>query len=485
MKKVGIYIDGDRVLLAKVAKKNFSITKLQTISIDGTKNLKKLYKHLFAKKNLVAGLDLSDVIIEKIKFPVDNPKAIKKGISFQEMQDSNFYKNRSVSVFLFRKNQKEVQVVKTTKEKIENICLRLERFHIYPRYLSSVSNALVRFFNAYATGYTDGIIFHFGAKKISCVLVLDNAIDSFHEITFGTEVLRYVKNYVEFLNNEKETREEKPLLQLRQQLTYVYFSFLQRAKTEKLNILLLGDLKHVENARPFLFSDLTNKIASFIDIPNNISKMHAIPIGLAIDSLVQDENSVQFFQNDSVPKKQVRKFALKVIGAAALCLCVNLLMFAMKNEYFKKWENKLYSHLEMIQKKDSELMERQYVSNKENGLETNLENFEATLTNENRPFVFPIGTKDAKHVLLWLNNNYLNKNCSLEKFHYQLESFPTIENLKKNYAAKVNVQLKFLNHESALEFQKKLQQDHFINKKMPFQVDCEGVFVTFSFTPRS
>lgn len=461
MKKIGIYQDGEEIQVAKVSKREFKV-----LSCDQGKSVKALYKSFLSKKELVAGLETSDVMVHELNLPTGSEKAIQKGALFQAKMATHLNEESSVQIPVYK--ERKVYVYSTSIGKISKVRDCLKSLKI--KTLSCTPNALARFFKVYAKGYESGLVFHFAKKTISCVLIQNHMSVQFYLIEQGIESL--LEDDV--LNLETLSKDQRVLF-LKKEITKVFLSFL--SKQEKMAVFLTGYVDYFKNLDAVLFSEVREKISSFIEVPFHIQKTHAIPIGLAIDALIEDAYSLQFFQKKSLPEYLAKSYGKRVFFLLASCVLLNLTFFSFIYQKTSAYKNYLTNRIEKVITFDEAILKRKYEL--PDSLDKKVHAFKQIVANESDSFIFPLKGANISKVLYWLYSHPLKGKFNMQSIRYQLESYPSIETPKDPYLIKVSATLHFQEKKDEDHFYDALTKDPFIDQMIEWEKIKQNIQTSF------
>lgn len=466
MKKIGIYQDGEEIQIAKVSKKQFKV-----LSCNQGKGANSLDKFL-SKKNLVAGLETSDVMVHELNFPTDNEKAIRKGVRFQAKMSSHLNEESSVQVPIYK--EKKVYVYTSSVGKILKLRRRFESANI--QMLSCTPNALARFFKIYAKGYDSAIVIHFAKYTISCVLVQNHIPIQFYLIDRGIESL-----LEDDIIDLEALRNDPRVMFLKKEITKVFLSFL--SKQEKVPVLLTGYVDHFKNIDTALFVEVQEKISSFIDVGLDVRKIHAIPIGLAIDALIDDAYSLQFFQNKALPDYLAKSYGWKVCRVFSGCVLLNLMFFGFVYQKLHTYKKHLTERIDKVIAFDEAILKREY--DLSDRLDEKVHTLQQIMLKESGRFVFPLQEANVSKVLYWFYSHPLKHKMNMESIRYQLESYPSIETPKDPYLIKVSIKLRFENTKAENNFYDALTKDPFIDQTRTVEWRKTNQYIQTSFYIKS
>ena len=181
-------------------------------------------------------------------------------------------------------------------------------------------------------------------------------------------------------------------------------------------------------------------------------KEFAVPIGLALDGLMEDSTSLQFLQGELTAEKEAKSqkmLALKYITACA-CLAAGLWGFGT---YRLSTEQ---ANLEQI------IVEHLGKDAATGSLNDQIISWEKALEKQEKTFPLSPNIYLVSDVLAWLSSR--RENIDIRHVHYDLVKCPTLDEKNIPYLVKVDLELTASSETAAKEFQDALKkQASFIN----------------------
>lgn len=375
----------------------------------------------------------------------------------------------------------------------------LEKFkalQIDPEVVSSVPTALAAFSISCLTKDLECIILHLGASHSSAILVKNGKLIASYSIPEGLNTLIQgliqdfplsfldAQNYLYSFPFDSFKTEEYPGLAAAIEtfslaITKVIYALTKQTKTAPSLILLTGSTATV----PYLPYLLCHQLPQQLIVPNegvlglssHELQKYAIPIGLALSSLPQNQDEINFRKNELAYSNPWKKLKKPLVAYFSLSFVIAFLVFIFGHQYHSYKENKLkieYGDLLVAMDKKYENLEQDYykkITGKAMGndekvialVELNHEDIQNRVNFLQKDLVstpdnFPLqpNVPRVSDVLAWLSThpNILaskesnDKNAwsallNLESFSYTMVNRP--EKGKKNEKYKVKVELEF------------------------------------------
>lgn len=411
MSVLGLDVD-EKIANVAILKNKKDIIFFKTLKLSEVNNLK--------KNCVISGLCVKDILIKTKEIVAK--KDLKRIIMFQKENFCSIKKEDSVVSTIFVKdfkNTKELFFYITTKEKVKNHILSLEKFDIFPDFISCDANALARFAGLYFHQKKELFILH--VKRSGVILVMT-------ESGFAKK-----SHFMNFQNFEKE-------------LKRAFFSFLP--KNKKLSLLITG--QSTKELKDKILSASKNFITKVLDIKKDHLLPFAISIGFALEGILKDNKSIDFRQKNFILKKHKRKIFTYLIF-------VSLFSFFFMGAILFQGQKVINKRKEFLQKKIFALQKAEKIENRKNiSLEKELDFIEKKITKEKKLFFLLFPKKKKVSFLLDFIENIKSKNIDILNFKYDFFSFPTYKNRKKPYGLKIRILFYSLDGREAKEFYEKI-----------------------------
>jgi len=357
MQKIGIYQDGSRTKIAALNEQKL-IERLDQPSHFSDEEWPGL---------VVSGIEGGRVLVRHIESPLKKKRALEKTLPFQLENLIPFSLDEIVvrPIYQIGKEKTEATFFVASQEALEKHILSLEG--VDPSWVSCTPMALCRFASFTGQDKEDLIVFHAGRQATEVVSIIRGMIQ--HNISLGIGIEHLEAAY----QKDRPTEEDSERIHLMRRLNlsaldqkeYPHlFEMLQEFRREvDRAFCFLSHKEKVSELKSLLFAGETEttfqiedwlkswEAFSYTVLPieghrgydPNMVKAYAIPIGLALDALKQDQKSVQFRQGDWVAPEVYAQIKRKVIKGVSLCLVsaavlfiVGHLVYSKKEEAFKE-----------------------------------------------------------------------------------------------------------------------------------------------------
>ena len=413
---VGIEWENDTLSLAllNIEKK---ILKTSTLSSSEVKDVKRFY--IKGNNVISSSIEASDILIKSVKLNVKKGLLLRKAFEFQKKSICEIDPNEIFSIEKYNKDKSTLKFFITTRSVLNKHLSKFKHVDIDPDIISSTAQALFRFANFYKNEKNIFIV-HSGKQKTTLVLIKDGELANANSIK---------KNATK---NEALKEIEMTLLKFAaEEISTKYF------------LLETGDITDENRLSSILKNDLISELlinnemeSKHLDI-----RKHAVSIGLALEGIINDKESLNFRFSDfasikkvkSILKKIVSTFLFSTFMAAALCVTTKT-AYEKKKATFTSKLNKLYS------------IEKQHLEtpNIDSGkfLSDRLDQSYLTISKQSKNFPYFFDSFKVTEVINWLNDLTISKNIEVINFSYDLESYPTLDSKNSKYILKVNLEFK-------------------------------------------
>lgn len=460
MKATGLELDSSNILLVTVKRRNGSFEVEHFHSLHAPIPVKRLYTYT-KRTTVVTGLSSDTVLCKKLEFKGVSKKVLAKTLSSQLELENFLDPNESIALPYFKESEEKttVSIFLTSKDALKKHLSLLEDYSLDPHRVSFTGQALFRF--AKEVFHTDNcFVLHLSQNTTHIAMIKEGALIRFHSIAKAKD----------------------------KDVAKTFYSFLEEEKTlpATLPLLITGQVK--------LFSSFEDSLKEYYShILKNEKKEHnlikyALPIGLALEEIVQDENGVQFRKEEFTPKSVRKRIGKALFFSFFLSVLVasTLLYFGIKRYQLKK--ESLDVALEKIIEEDSKRMQRPLVGDFASN-EEKLSFFRKLLKKETKASPFPLQAPNVEETLSWLlSHPILNADGIVwENFHYELVSFPKVHQLEDPYLAKVEVTLKLQNPLQARKISESLlHEKEFVDtqKDISLKEKNGAFFLSFYLKPR-
>jgi type IV pilus assembly protein PilM len=441
MYALGLHADGHllKVALLRREKGQICIELVRTFNLQEVNDALFLLTPILAKKKavIVTGLDAWEVILRDVDIKLKHKKEILSVLPFQSEAQIPYPLEEAILVPFLSNLGKEVSSITILATKKKSLLEHLEKMNAYqidPDWVSAIPAALWRYAKSYLSKELTSIL-HLGMEKSSYLSFSNERLVFSQTINFGLSHL---------LDALQEDAPEK-------ELDAVNFSSLNSTEFPKLSQALEKFKKEQERILAFfeikglsqdwaLLGDIPLSLRQFLDGEQRKEKgdhpSYAIPIGLALDAIYQDENSIQLRQNIYVSEGQFKKRMKSLVLSFSSIALVFFTTWGSTHFFLKKKEAALIEQAEKYRGKKLE-------KNREVLLES-LHDWSKTLKNKKIPFPYQLTVPKVSDFLAWLSvHPKLNQTgVEIKKIHYSLVKYPLLG--KTNIPYQVKVELEFI-----------------------------------------
>lgn len=464
MFSIGIHLEKEafRVAILKNEKKTTTIVDLQIFPY-GPDNVKLFYNlppfHTGKSVQIVSGLSGSETFIRKLHLPLREKRKILSALPFQLETLIPFPAENILICPLLKpisKKMTSVTVLATVRDHLFAHLDSLKNLDIKPDIVSCHAIALTRFAHWQFPKEVRILSFHSSQQKVSCVVSEKNE-------------LILSQTFLVAENEDISLEIEKLSIFLKQ----------KNVIDETTPWLLSGDTK------------LQDILCDYFPGPQlKIEDMtlsaFAIPVGLALDGLLSDENSVQFCQQEFTPEHTHRFRKKKMLAYLGICLTATLTMFAAGSLMLRKKQHLL---TETLQSYLPSTLNKGPLSGTED-IQDKLFEWETSLNRQKMPFPFLPTVPKVSDVLAWLSVNPAFSNedgakkegMEIKSLHYSLIKYPKIGEPAAPYLAQVDVEFTSLTPRVARDFHEALLKgDQIVNakKEIKWQTQNQTYYVSF------
>jgi type IV pilus assembly protein PilM len=436
MHTLGLHVDGDtlRVALLRRHNKTIEIELLRSFPLADVKPLYMLESVLAEKKvDLVTGLDASEVLLRQIDFKLRMKRQILAVLPFQVETLIPYPLEEAILLPFFKRKDQETSVtlLSTTQNHLKRHLEFINTLEVDPDFVSCAPAALFRTARFLYPEHPSLYLLHFGTHKSLFAVMVDGALALSHTLNMGSQSL---------LENPQAFQNE-----LDRQLAFA------KKKLPKLPeaFLLTGQTNPQRKELTFAHTVLESE--------TDLS--YALPIGLALDGLLRDPQTVQFRKGAFVPPLHVKK-RLKQLGMA-VSLCLAAALFTWTCGHFVLASRKAGLHAALQQNgRDQE------------NLEDALFEWEEALASKKHSFPYFPTVPKVSDALAWLSTHPQliaeeeKEKIEIKNFRYLLTKYPKIGEKTEPYQAKVELEFTATSPRLARAFHDALMRgDRLVNAK--------------------
>lgn len=362
---LGISPDGEyfKVALIRLKRGKLSIVFLQEFQKD-ILDLDLLKKKIARESGckvveVISALVCDDVLVRHIDLPLKSSSKIFKALPFQMESLLPFGEEAALTIPLIRKEKKGSKVVlySVMKETLDKHILEMNEMGFDPDIVTCIPMALRRFAAWFVPETTSPLIFHFGWENSHLVYVREGIVKKALTIKMGFKdiidaiKMHYDRDEIDFQfikgeiikNAEADPRNRtlgSCIENFKKQIHRVMEFLIRKEEMPVTQEMLFTGYADVirliypmvmDAPRPIL--EITPNLLFSRD---NLA-LFAIEIGLGLDGLERDNNSLQFRLSEFTPKKEIGAFKKKSkLVTGLFTLCSALLFFALGLTYVEK-----------------------------------------------------------------------------------------------------------------------------------------------------
>lgn len=382
---------------------------------------------------IVTGISPKNLLKKKKK--IETKKNLKKIISFQEKAISFFDEKKSIiNTFI---NNGEVSFYITSKKEIKKHLEKLEKIKVDPDFISSTSQAQIRFFNL-----------HFPKKEKAFLIHLTENFATMTIMEKGE-----LKNSY-FIKVEKK-----------EDLLKEIYKFSYSFKEEKIDIFFSGNISKIENIK----KEISKKENyNFLEISKKEILPFAISIGLCLDVL--SKKSLNFRKKEFISKRKIKNLKIFNLSFFILALFFSFSIYLYSNKILKKKEENINRNLSLLKKIENIEIK-------------NLNTFFKKIKKEAKYFpYFPLNRK-VSSILEWIYSNEFLKKAEIVYLDYKLSSYPSLKYPNKKYKTEVFLKIKTKDREGFKKFKENLSKEKIINSKIKFSEEEDLYKISFCLKP--
>lgn len=493
MQVIGIYKDKLSCKVACISRdrKLFHLDFLE--KSEDKFELKHIFTKCATKKNSISvtGIDGQNILIRQMSTPIKKRSALQKITPFQLESLLPYSSDQAIVKPTFdRKGEKTIGTFFSVSNQAMDEHIRsFNEVGIDPEWVSCTPVALQRFGEFTSPSRSSYIIFYLGEEHTQIVSIINKNISS--HLTLGMGLKDFYDAYRKDHPNEQGKNEihlirQLDLLHLDESLYGSLYAILERFKREvdrafcfmqqkevngKLqDILFLGETevsflieKYILETVATGFSSI--KIDSFRGFDQEVIKPYAIPIGLCLDVLKRDKNSIQFRQGPFISKKSSAKIKKKIFFGLFLCLGLTITTFFslqfLSGQKKKSLCNKVSSFISTY---SDVIPSSNKIEEKEN-IDKKLEHISKDLRIQRNDFKHLLSPPLVTDLFAFIHSHPLlnrskgDKKIEIKQFNYALLKYPTLESPLEPYKVKVELTIICPEPKWAREFHDQLCDD--------------------------
>ena len=423
MEVIGIHKEDSNIRIACISQVNGEV------SIEF---LEKQGDAFFSKKDpyIVTGIEGQDLLLRRLKTPLKKQRALHKTLPFQLEALIPYQLDEVVvkPIYIPSSEETEALFFTVSKKNLESHISSHQEEGFSPEWVSAIPMALSRFASFTCPESSTLVVFHIGLTKIQIVSQREGKILSHLTLHMGSIDLGKGMN-------------QKAVAKLKREVDRALCFLAHKEEgSEDRKVLFCGEMSAEIEA---LLSKEQGLVPVHGDGRGGFSwdmvRPFAIPVGLALDSLKNDQMSIQFLQGDYVSKRCMQTLKRKMLRGMCVAAALFLTATIASQLFFSKKEKILLEHVESLAERYEEDLPKLHHIDKKGNLKEVMEDIHhvlrATKGKENY-FASPPLVSD---LLAFLSTHPLLEDIELTQIDYELKKYPTIEKPKEVYLPKVRV----------------------------------------------
>jgi hypothetical protein len=473
MQATGIQTDGPvfrRAVVRRICQ-NLQIVELKEHPIQEGQ-VKPLYLEGLSGP-LVSGLHSNDMILRSHAFAPAKSAKLRSALVLQAEAQLHLKPEELITIAVIDGQKKTATTFTTTQTALNDHLKAMKRLQLDPVRVSATPVALQTLVRWKAPELSSYFLVDIGHAATNCVWVEQDSIVQAHAIAIGLQQLKTA-----FQEDRKKSFLKEPLdldfaalktthypvlaeeaRSFRRELSRLVHSFqCQRP------IIFTGDLEF-NGFREFLLESLHDCISEEKKIGlSNDELRFSVPLGLALDYLINREQPVQFRTGGSLSHRSWRQLGCYGTGLLAAALAFCAMVYGVGSWWMDKRNTEIVHSLETwTAAKDPALRVELFSA----GNETKdlVDQWLHLIDKNAKDYRFLIKAPSVSRFLDFLTRHPLLESfrlagdpMSFEQIHYQLLSFPRLDALQDPYAVKVDLEFKVSSPLHARKFHETLLQ---------------------------
>lgn len=429
MKFISFFFDGPRVLCVLLEKTGLLSTILDKVCFDqdliGCRHYIQYIKYTYPDCVFVTGLDIREVSLKQGQVPKARGKELQKLLHFELEKHSMFSQEDSVSAAsFFSKGPKnflqDVTFSICSKKSLDGHLQKVSQLGITPSAITTAAQGVYRYCQKFI-GLEDLLAIDISPSSVQMVLILSNKVVKACEISLE--------------KNRLDTHG------FWQECDKFFFRCFKDHEKKQIDLITFQETSFLSRLLHLLQEHGVTGVVSLSSEDSQAKQdAYAIPIGMCLDAAAEDRASINL-AFDRTPifksyKKKLKTFAFSMTALAALLSFFSSSFFAFKEQNLdskfcsllidvagkNKYSKLALEELDAFEK--AQILEKQLRLAKKNlvigpsfSLIKILDDFEILIKKE-------------------------KLTGSLSNISYEMISYPTVENKKASYEARVHLEFK-------------------------------------------
>lgn len=497
---LGLHIEGEHLKVALIhkCKNKIEIDLLRSFSLTDLENVKPLYTLstiLSGKKTTItSGLDAYDILFREIQIKLASKRAVLSVLPFQaETLLPHPLEEIILIPSLYKRGDgsTDVALFTTTHVSLKDHLSKLNNLEINPEIVSCTPNALCRLSEFLLPSskspkplfswqkkkenpeemHTSTLFFDIGQETISYGLLSEGRVKISLSLKRGMQDLiaalaqdnpQEELAKVDFCNIDSSLfpHLHEICQQLKKDLARIFVYIKEKTDDNaSFPILLTGDISALMNFQEF-FSSSIGISHHLLPIPQDLQNF-SLPLGLALDGLHQDSQTVQFRQGPYTHPSLLKKRTQQAAIYASSCFILAVSIWAAGTLFVSKKTDVIFQQLMSYT--------AQELSPSKGTLEQEISKWEVNLSKEKGKFPFIPTVPKVSDVLAWISTHprlsgVENKKEMIEvqKMRYSLIKYPKMNQKLEAYQAKVELEFTAASPRLAREFHEALLAGDFM-----------------------
>jgi type IV pilus assembly protein PilM len=504
MQTVGIHWDQPHFRAAYLRSNSRGI---EILGLDS--GVKLLYKADFRGK-IITGLSGKDLLIRHFSLKIEKRRHLEKALEFQSETTSHLPPGELLSAALLYQNKQEKTTeaiyITALKEKIQAHLNFYSSLEIAPDRVGAAPQALVHYALWKYPGLQKGFFIDLGSSECLCLWIESGKLKKSFSFSGGIEELlealwedrkkTLLQKEVEGVARQIDVLQlkshlnphlQQKLAEKRQELAKAIYAFSKQ--TSSCPIFFTGRTDAFIHLREYIIESIQEIVIAEKKLPPPIEEhKYAISIGLALEEMAPDDQSIQFLQKEFFPRKNWKKagwltallFFFSLLGSGALLSWSEYTCRQQEEMIIQSIENLLSRYDPML--KTSLIQEGRSAS-------SILHSWMKSLEDSDKQPSYALTVPKVSEVLDWLSHHPLLKTFAEQgdpiewkNINYRLVHFPKIGSLKEEYKAQVDLEFSTKNSTNARKFHEALlKSDDYIDTKQTigWEASSQGYKATF------
>ncbi|WP_194847751.1 hypothetical protein [Candidatus Neptunochlamydia vexilliferae] len=398
---------------------------------------------------VVTGIDGQDLLIRHLKTPLKKEGALDKTLPFQ-LESLIPYSLEEVVVkplYIVGKEGTEATFFTVSKGNLGKHITSFQETGLDPEGVSATPVALRRFAQFFCPTLFSITVFYVGEKSIQIVSIEEGKIGSHLTIHIGSS---------DFNDSQVVSKLKREV-----DRAFCFLSHKEGEKEER-RILFCGEMARKMES---ILQDYEGCTLTPVDIegqqgfdPQTLLPF-AIPIGLALDALKNDRESIQFRQEEFVSTHSFGMIKKRLIRGGAIALALLVALALSSHLHLKREEKKLLGRTQKIASRYEGEIPALKEIDYQKGIDEVLAHLNQSLRvpkGEDSYFASPPLVSD---LLAFLSDHPNLKEIEILRVEYTLKNYPSLGNPKETYRPKAHLFFTSSEGKKAREFHDAIVDD--------------------------